>query len=76
MLSSLSKRQDSYIRSRKEGLEVYGLLIYPKEPRSNLPPPPFLIQVVVWVLALLLTSTLLEPQRKFKSPASRSPETW
>lgn len=37
---------------------------------------PFLIQVVVWVLALLLTRTLVEPQRKLKSPTSHFAEVW
>lgn len=37
---------------------------------------PFLIQVVVWVLALLLTRTLVEPERKFKPPSSHLAEAW
>lgn len=37
---------------------------------------PFLIQVVVWVLALLLTRTLVEPQRKIKSPTSHFSLAW
>ena len=37
---------------------------------------PFLIQVVVWVLALLLTRTLVEPERKLKSPTSHLAEAW
>lgn len=37
---------------------------------------PFMIQVVVWVLALLLTRTLIEPQRKLKSPTSHFVEAW
>lgn len=37
---------------------------------------PFLIQVVVWVLALLLTRTLVEPQRKLSLPTSHLAEAW
>lgn len=37
---------------------------------------PFLIQTAVWVLVLLLTRTLVEPQRKLKSPASHLAEAW
>ncbi len=37
---------------------------------------PFLIQVVVWVLALLLSRTLVEPQRKHKPPSSHLAEAW
>ena len=37
---------------------------------------PFLIQVVVWVLALLLTRTLVEPQRKLTLPTSHLAEAW
>lgn len=37
---------------------------------------PFLIQVVVWILALLLTRTLVEPQRKHKPPTSHFAEAW
>lgn len=37
---------------------------------------PFLIQVVVWVLALSLTRTLVEPPRKIKSPTSHLTEAW
>lgn len=35
---------------------------------------PFLIQVAVWVLALLLTRTLIEPQRQLKVPISHFSE--
>lgn len=35
---------------------------------------PFLIQILVWVLALMLTCRLVEPQRKLKSPASHVAE--
>ncbi|HEY5672454.1 MAG TPA: MFS transporter [Malonomonas sp.] len=37
---------------------------------------PFMIQVVVWVLALLLTRTLVEPPRKLKAPTSHLAEAW
>ena len=37
---------------------------------------PFLIQVVIWVLALLLTRTLVEPQRKLSLPISHLAEAW
>lgn len=37
---------------------------------------PFLIQVLVWTLAFLLSRTLVEPQRKFKSPTSHFAEAW
>lgn len=37
---------------------------------------PFLIQVVVWILAFMLTRTLLEPQRKIKSTTSHLAEAW
>jgi len=35
---------------------------------------PFLIQIIVWVLALILTRSLTEPQRKLKSPTSHFAE--
>ncbi len=35
---------------------------------------PFLIQVVVWVLAFLLTRTLVEPRRQLKAPTSHFAE--
>ena len=37
---------------------------------------PFLIQVVVWVLAFMLSRTLVEPQRKLKQTSSHLAEAW
>ncbi len=37
---------------------------------------PFFIQVGVWVLALLLTRGMVEPERKLKTPASHLQEAW
>lgn len=37
---------------------------------------PFFIQVAVWVLALLLTRTLVEPRRKFKAAINHFTEAW
>lgn len=37
---------------------------------------PFFIQVGVWVLVLLLTRTLVEPQRQLKIPISHLSEAW
>ncbi len=37
---------------------------------------PFLIQAAIWVLALLLTRTLIEPERKLKPPTSHLAEAW
>ncbi|MBU1418789.1 MAG: MFS transporter [Proteobacteria bacterium] len=50
---------------------VFAGLLYAAAPLL-----PFLIQMVVWVLALLLTRTLIEPQRKIKSPASHFAAAW
>lgn len=37
---------------------------------------PFIIQVLVWGLALLLTRSLIEPQRQLKPPVSHLAEAW
>ncbi len=37
---------------------------------------PFLIQVGVWILALLLTRGMVEPERKLNSPVSHIQEAW
>ena len=37
---------------------------------------PFIIQVVVWILVLLLTRSMVEPQQKLKSPESHLVEAW
>lgn len=43
---------------------------------AKLPLLPFLIQVGVWVLALLLTRGMEEPERKLKTPGSHLQEAW
>jgi MFS family permease len=48
---------------------IFAGLLY-----ATAPLLPFLIQVVVWVLALLLTRTLIEPQRQLKAPISHFAE--
>ena len=48
---------------------IFAGLLY-----ATAPLLPFLIQVVVWVLALLLTRTLIEPQRQLKAPTSHFTE--
>lgn len=37
---------------------------------------PFLIQVAIWILALLLTRGMVEPPRQIESPASHLLEAW
>jgi MFS family permease len=48
---------------------IFAGLLY-----ATAPLLPFLIQVVVWILALLLTRTLIEPQRQLKAPTSHFTE--
>jgi len=50
---------------------VFAGMLYAKAPLL-----PFLIQVGVWILALLLTRGMVEPQRKLKIPASHLQEAW
>ena len=50
---------------------IFAGLLY-----ATAPLLPFLIQVVVWVLALLLSRTLVEPQRKLQSSVSHLAEAW
>jgi len=37
---------------------------------------PFLIQIVVWLLAFLLTRSMIEPAREIKTPTSHLHEAW
>jgi MFS family permease len=37
---------------------------------------PFIIQVLVWVLALLLTRSMVEPKQKLKAPENHLVEAW
>lgn len=50
---------------------IFAGLLY-----ATAPLLPFLIQVVVWFLALLLTRTLVEPQRRLTTPANHFIEAW
>jgi MFS family permease len=50
---------------------VFAGLLYAAAPLL-----PFMIQVVVWVLALLLTRSLVEPPRKLKATTSHLAEAW
>jgi len=43
---------------------------------SYAPLLPFIIQVMVWVLALLLTRSMVEPQEKLKQPGNHLVEAW
>ncbi len=48
---------------------IFAGLLY-----ATAPLLPFLIQVAVWVLALLLTRTMVEPQRQLRAPTSHFAE--
>ncbi len=37
---------------------------------------PFLIQIIVWILALMLSRSFVEPERNFKPPISHITEAW
>ncbi len=74
-----SKEEQYYARheGRMNGLgqigeacgAIFAGLLY-----ATAPLLPFLIQVAVWILALLLTRTLTEPQRQLKTPTSHFAE--
>ena len=50
---------------------IFAGLLY-----ASAPLLPFIIQVLVWVLALLLTRSMVEPQQKLKPPDSHLAEAW
>ena len=50
---------------------IFAGLLY-----ASAPLLPFIIQVVVWILALLLTRSMVEPQLKLKPPKSHLAEAW
>ena len=50
---------------------IFAGLLY-----ASAPLLPFIIQVLVWVLALLLTRSMVEPQQKLKPPESHLLEAW
>ncbi len=50
---------------------IFAGLLY-----ASAPLLPFIIQVLVWVLALLLTRSMVEPQEKLQAPESHLAEAW
>ncbi|NOQ41872.1 MAG: MFS transporter [Desulfuromusa sp.] len=50
---------------------IFAGLLY-----ATAPLLPFIIQVLVWILALLLTRSMVEPQQKLKPPESHIAEAW
>ena len=50
---------------------IFAGLLY-----ASAPLLPFIIQVLVWILALLLTRSMVEPQQKLKPPESHLVEAW
>lgn len=74
-----SKEEQNYARheGRMNGMgqlgeacgAIFAGLLYVKAPLL-----PFMIQVAVWVLALLLTRTLIEPRRQLGAPVSHFAE--
>lgn len=50
---------------------IFAGLLY-----ASAPLLPFIIQVLVWILALLLTRSMVEPRQKLKPPESHLVEAW
>ena len=50
---------------------IFAGLLY-----ASAPLLPFIIPVLVWILALLLTRSMVEPQQKLKPPESHLVEAW
>ncbi len=83
LYESLKSDGEERFYARHEGLKssigqlgeacgaIFAGLLY-----ASAPLLPFIIQVLVWILALLLTRSMVEPQQKLKPPESHLVEAW
>ena len=64
-------RMSGFAQAGEAGGAVFAGLLYAASPLL-----PFILQVGVWFLALLLTRSLVEPARQLTTPASHLAEAW